>query len=160
MNCLNLSGRFDIEVYQSGDLVSAFSASNGITTVGKNSVLDIAFRSQSQLSWYIGLIDNTNFSAVNALDTMASHAGWSELTAYLESTRPAWVPAPAANGGITSSSAASFDMVGTAGYIRGVFICSHATKADTSGILWSTAIFDAEYYNSSTFFLVNYTLSS
>jgi hypothetical protein len=37
---------------------------------------------------YIGLTDAT--PTIAAADTMASHSGWTEVTAYSESARPAW----------------------------------------------------------------------
>ncbi len=72
---------------------------NGTTTGGLNSILGVYFNSGTQLtSWYAGLIDNAGFSSLNAGDTMASHANWTENEDYAESTRRAWSPGSASGG--------------------------------------------------------------
>lgn len=113
---------------------------NGAVTVGLNSVLDVSFRNQTQITaWYMGLIDNSGFSALSAADTMSSHAGWTELTTYTNATRPAWSPGAASGGSITISSAISFTTNADSD-IRGIFISSVNTKPSTTGTLWATAI--------------------
>ena len=59
---------------------------NIVTTAGLNDVIDVYLRNQTQTAtWYVGLTDGT--PTVAAGDTMASHAGWTEVTAYSESVR-------------------------------------------------------------------------
>lgn len=53
---------------------------NLVTTVGKNHILDnyLAGSAFTTVGPYMGLISNVSWSAVNAADTMSSHAGWTE----------------------------------------------------------------------------------
>lgn len=112
---------------------------NGAVTVGINKMLDVNFRNQTQIAaWYIGLIDGSGFSEILASDTMASHAGWTELTAY-SGNRQAWSPGAAASGVLSISSALSFTMTGDSD-IQGIFIASSATKGETASTLWATAV--------------------
>lgn len=113
---------------------------NAAVTVGLNYLLDAGFRNQTVVTaWYIGLIDNSGFSALSAADTMSSHAGWSEFTDYDEAARQAWTIAnAAASGSLATSTAASFTISAT-GSVRGMFLTSSSTKSGTTGTLWATA---------------------
>jgi len=113
---------------------------NGATYVGVNKILDSGFRNQAQITaWYIGLIDNDGFSAVNVNDTSASHSGWTELTDYTSGTRLAWSPSAAASGVLTISSAVTFTTNATVD-IRGIFLASSNTKESAVDIIWATAV--------------------
>lgn len=160
MNELNLRGRFDIQLVENNKLVSSLSVNNGITTAGKNAILDGAFRNQTTYAnWYIGLITNTGFVAVAASDTMSLHAGWTEYTSYDESARPAWSMNAAATGSLTPSAAGVFNPNGNADLI-GVFVASDNSKGGTAGLLWSTATFAVQSVTVDTEFRVNYTLDT
>jgi hypothetical protein len=94
-------------------------------------------------TWYLGLVtgpgSGTTFAAA---DTLASHAGWTESTAYTPSGRKAvtFGSATTANPSVISNSASptSFSMNATA-TIAGAFLCSVSTG--TSGILFSEGDF-------------------
>lgn len=113
---------------------------NAATTAGLNYLLDAAFRAQTAVTtWYVGLIDNTGFTALAAADTMASHGGWSEFTSYSQTARPSWtISNAAASGSLSSSSATSFT-ISADGTIRGMFLTSSSTKSGATGTLWATA---------------------
>lgn len=116
---------------------------NGIVDEGIEYLLDAGFNGGSQVStWYMGLVDNAGFSAFANADTMSSHSGWSESTAYSESTRPEWTAGAAATRSVTNSSTVDFSINATA-TIRGIFITSNNTKSGTAGTLWSTAAFSS-----------------
>lgn len=116
---------------------------NGIVTVGKNSLFDVAFRAQTQLTaWYFGLIVNTGTPTLAAADTMSSHSGWTEFTDYTESNRVQWSPDAAASGSITNTTASTFNINAT-GSVYGMFLASNNTKSGTTGTLWATAAFSA-----------------
>lgn len=117
---------------------------NGIVDEGIEYMLNVAFRSATTKinPWYIGLVDNSGFSAFADADTMASHTGWSESTAYTEATRPEWTADAAASRAITNSTTVDFSMNATA-TIKGIFITSNNTKSGTTGTLWSTAAFSS-----------------
>lgn len=119
---------------------------NGITNEGKDDNLDVYFSDGTQTagsSWYIGLIDNSGYSALAATDTMASHAGWNEFTSYSEANRVAWGPGAAASQSITNASPATFNINGS-GTVKGVFVVTNNTKSGSTGILWATALFSAD----------------
>jgi hypothetical protein len=83
---------------------------------------------------YIGLTGAT--PTIAAGDTMASHSGWTEVTAYDETARPAWGQGAASGGVTTNSSAATFTASGTTN-VGGGFLSTNATKGGTAGTLFS-----------------------
>lgn len=134
-------GRYVIEHFRGGKKINQYEFENGIADVGKNSLLDVYFRNQTQIAaWYFGLVDNSGFTAFADGDTMSSHSGWSESTAYSDANRVAWGPDAAASKSITNSTAAQFNINATA-TLKGIFVTSSNTKSGTTGTLWSTAAF-------------------
>lgn len=117
---------------------------NLVVDVGALYMLGAAFNSVTQVataSWYMGLKDT---SAASATDTLASHAGWSELTPY-SGNRPLWGQGAASGSGagnrqVTNSSNVSFSINASA-TVGGLFICSAATG--TSGTLFNATAFSA-----------------
>jgi len=83
---------------------------------------------------YIGLTDAS--PTVAAGDTMASHSGWVEVTAYDEAARPAWGQGAASGGVTTNASAVTFTASGTTS-VGGGFLTTVATKGGTTGTLFS-----------------------
>ena len=83
---------------------------------------------------YIGLTDA--LPTVAAGDTMASHAGWTEVTAYDEAARQAWGQGAASGGVTTNATAATFTASGTT-TVGGGFLTTVATKGGTTGTLFS-----------------------
>lgn len=142
MNKLGLKGRFRVEHYdRDGNLKATYRVPNGIVDVGLNKILDDMFDGGTQsTTWYIGLVDNSGFSAFANADTMASHSGWSESTAYTETARPEWTAGTPAARSITNASTVDFSINATV-TLKGIFIVDNSTKSGTSGVLWSTAAF-------------------
>jgi len=138
---LKPAGRFKIEIISKDGVVKHTEEfDNGVTTVGRNLMLDVMFHGGSASgTWYIGFIDNSGYTAVAAADTLASKA-WNEFTTYDESTRQAWTEGAASAGSITSSSVSTFTIAGS-GTLRGIFVADNSTKSGTTGTLWSTALF-------------------
>lgn len=139
---LLLEGRFRIRHIRADEVLADFEFNNGICDGGVNCLWDEFFGATVTISqiatWYIGLIDNSPTPTLLNADTLASHTGWSENTAYT-GTRKAWVNATSASARAkNSSSVSSFTMSGTA-TIFGLFICS--ATSGTSGYLWSTGAF-------------------
>jgi hypothetical protein len=97
-------------------------------------------------AWYLGLYGASSTNNPAAGDTMASHAGWTEITGYSNATRPAatFGAATAASPSVISNSAsvAVFNMnaINTVG---GAFLCTDNTKGGTTGTLFSAADFSA-----------------
>jgi hypothetical protein len=96
-------------------------------------------------AWYLGLVtgpaSGTTFAAA---DTLASHAGWTEYTAY-SGTRKAvtFGTATTADPSVISNtaSASSFTISGGGGVIAGAFLSS--VTSGTSGILFSESDFQS-----------------
>jgi hypothetical protein len=136
-------GKWNIEHYnKEGELLGIYEIPNGITDVGMNYLLNTGFDGGTAVTtWYIGLIDNSGFSALANADTMASHAGWTENVAYSESTRPQWTCGSASSRAITNGSTVDFSINADSQSLNGLFITSNNTKVGTTGTLWSTASF-------------------
>lgn len=117
---------------------------NLVVNVGLNELLDKTFKGSGYTAaWYVGLVDNASFSAIAAGDTMGSHAGWLESTAYSDGTRKALTLGTVASGSVdNSASKAAFAINGTA-TIRGAFVTTNSTKGGTTGTLYGAAAFAA-----------------
>ena len=134
-------GRFAIEVWRKGKLHDIINIDNAVVNVGATDALEVLFHAGTQkTAWYIGLISNGSFSAINVADTMSSHAGWLESSAYDEPTRPQWTAGTAVNRSITNAATVDFTINATHTF-RGIFIASEDTKGNNQGILWSAAAF-------------------
>jgi hypothetical protein len=97
-------------------------------------------------AWYLGLYGSGATNSPAAGDTMVSHAGWTEVTAYSQATRPACTfgTPTTANPSVATNSAspASFSINGTT-TVGGAFVTSNNTKGGTTGTLYSAADFSA-----------------
>ena len=97
-------------------------------------------------AWYIGLYGSGATNSPAAGDTMSSHAGWTEVTAYSQATRPACTfgTPTTANPSVATNSAspASFSINGTT-TVGGAFLTSNNTKGGSTGTLYSAADFSA-----------------
>lgn len=134
-------GNVNVEHIRDGNVIAEYAFPNGIVDVGMNALLGIMFNAVAQITaWYIGLIDNSGFTALANADTMASHAGWNEFTTYSEVTRVEWVEGAAAARAISNPSPSVFNITGS-GTIKGIFVTSSNTKSGTTGTLWATAAF-------------------
>jgi len=97
-------------------------------------------------AWYIGLYGAGASNTPAAGDTMSSHAGWTEVVAYSQATRPACTfgTPSTANPSVATNSAspATFSINGTT-TVGGAFLTSNNTKSGTTGTLYSAADFSA-----------------
>src|SRR5262245_19022938 len=100
---LKIGGYFEVECYNpDGSLAWKDRFSNGIVNGALNDILSVYLAGGTQkTTWYLGLINNSGFSALAAADTISSHDGWSESTDYTESVRQTWTPGAPASGVIT-----------------------------------------------------------
>lgn len=140
MNLL-LTGRYRFEVWTPDRCIQVLEGRNGITVVGINDMFLQYLKAGTGVTPSIGLIDKSGFTEVSSGDTMASHAGWQEITEYSEATRVAWSPEDPSSRTITNSVKAQFNMT-AAKDAKGFFLCSDSTKGGTTGILFNTALFD------------------
>lgn len=109
---------------------------NLVTTVGKTDIVDKYFKGSAYTAaFYLGL-KGTGTAAAG--DTLASHAGWSEVNPY-SGNRPA-ITFGTTSGGSNTASAVSYTITGTA-TVAGAFICT--VNTGTSGVLYSAGDFSA-----------------
>lgn len=107
---------------------------NVVTTVGKNDVIDKYFKGSAYTAaWYLGL---AGAGTKAAADTLASHAGWSEVNPY-SGNRPAITFGTTSSGSNTAVTVA-YTCNGSA-TVAGLFLAS--VNTGTSGILYNAVDF-------------------
>lgn len=140
----NVKGEYRVQIIRDGKIIDEEVIPNGVTTVGKTTILNVMFGSTSKIAdWYIGLIQDGSYTGLAAGDTMASHSGWVEFTGYSQSTRPEWDPSNASSTSISNSTARTFSIT-TGDTLKGVFIADENTKTGNTGTLWGTALFSSD----------------
>lgn len=140
---MRLKGMFHVDHIREGKVIGHYEFNNGVVDGGFDKLLDVMFHAVTPIStWYIGLIDNVDYTAIDHTDAMNSHPGWIESIIYDEVTRVAWTEGAAASQSITNATAVVFTMNDT-GVLKGVFVTSGSAKSDTTGTLWATALFTA-----------------
>lgn len=109
---------------------------NLVTTAGKTDLIDKYFKGSGYTAaWYLGL---AGAGTKAAGDTLASHGGWTEVTAY-SGNRQA-ITFGTTSSGSNTATVVSFSITGTA-TVAGAFIASAASG--TSGTLYSVGDFAA-----------------
>jgi len=142
-HALVLSGKVRIDTFEAfspeGELLYTETVDNIVVNVGLDDALDKYLKGSAYTAaHYVGLTSGT--PTVNAANTMSSHAGWTEVVAYTESTREVLTLGTVASQTVNNSaSKASFAINADATTIGGAFICTNSTKSGTSGTLYSVA---------------------
>jgi len=131
---------FHIECRDSdGVLKWVEDVSNLVTTVGKTFNLETMLRGSAYTAaWYL-VLKGAGTIAVG--DTLASHAGWTEVNPYAGSNRPT-VTFPAVAAGAVTSNAVSITINATA-TVAGAGICTSQPIATTTGTLYNMTDFTA-----------------
>lgn len=138
---MQIANYYHIECFDSdGKLKWEEKFKNLVVNEGLDEILDKFWKGSAYTAvHYVGLTDGT--PTVAAGDTMASHAGWAEVTAYSEAARQTLTLGTVASQSVdNSASKASFSINGTA-TTGGCFISTDNTKGGTSGILIAAAAF-------------------
>ena len=139
-------GVFTVQCFDSeGNLKWVEENHNLVVNVGLKDMNDKYFTGSAYTAaWYIGLYGAAASNDPAAGDTMASHAGWTEVTDYTEATRPAatFAAATTADPSVITNSAsvAVFSINGTT-TVGGAFLTSNSTKGGTTGTLFSASDF-------------------
>jgi hypothetical protein len=123
-------------------LADKFEIHNLITTPAKVILFDTMFNLGAQTTpaskWCGGLLNSGG--TFNAGDTMLSHTGWTEYTAYSEGFRVQWnQQAATAGGAISNSTPMTFNIAAPGGTVGGLFLTNDNAKGGTAGLLWSAA---------------------
>lgn len=123
-----------------GNLKWEETIENVVTDAGLNNLLDEFFKGSSYTAaWYVLLTDGT--PTVAAANTLASHAGWVEVTDYAGDRKALTLGTVASKSVDNSASKATFVIDADDTVIGGAGLASVATG--TSGVLYSVAAFTA-----------------
>ena len=138
---IGVTGHYNVQCLDSdGQVKWTDTIENLVVTVGKNDLLDKYFAGSAYTAaWYMGLVDGASTPTYAAGDTLASHAGWTESTAYSGSNR-ATVAWNAAASSSKASTATSFSINATA-TIAGALLTVTQVRATTTGVLYSAGSF-------------------
>jgi len=140
----NLTTHYKIECFDKhGDFKWVEEFDNIIPNVGLDDVLSKYLKGAAYTAgFYIGLTDGT--PTVAAADTMASHAGWTEVTAYTQADRQDLTLGTVASQSVdNTASKGVFTINADSTTIGGAFLVTDNTKGGTAGVLYSVAAFNA-----------------
>lgn len=127
---------FEFVARRKGKVLWREEAHNLVTTEGLNSLLGVYFDAATQITaWHLGLKGSGSAAAG---DTLASHGGWTEISAYTGNRQA--ITFGTASGGSLAGGLLTFAITGTV-TIAGALIASVASG--TSGVLYSAGDFAA-----------------
>jgi hypothetical protein len=141
------TGRFLMECYDKDGLLKwSAEESNLVVNVGLQYMAGTSLVGTTQIpTWYIGLYGAGASNTPAAGDTMASHAGWTEVAPYA-GARPAASFAAATNANpsvVTNSATPTAFTINATQVVGGAFLTSDSTRGGTSGTLFSAADFQS-----------------
>lgn len=135
-----LAVHYQVECVRNGEVVWADEFDNLVVNVGLDDSLDKHLKGSAYTAtWYVGLTDGT--PTVAAADTMASHAGWAEVTAYSESVRETLTLGTVASQSVDNSASKASFSINAGATVGGCFVTSNNTKGGTTGILYGAGAF-------------------
>ena len=141
---IKLGDLFEIECFDKhGNLKWRDTIKNLVVDEGLDDVLDKYLKGSSYTAThYVGLTDGTPTFAAG--DTMASHAGWTEVTAYDETVRQTATWGTVSGKSVdNSANKAVFTISTNATTIGGAFLVTDSTKGGTTGTLYGGGAFSA-----------------
>lgn len=120
-----------------GEVKWVEEVANLVTDAGLNDLLDKYFKGSSYTAaFYVGLKGS---GTIAAGDTLASHGGWTEVTAYSGNRKALTLGSVSGQSVDNSASKASFAINADDTEIAGGFVCTAASG--TSGVLYGAANF-------------------
>jgi hypothetical protein len=144
------TGKYHVECRdKDGNLKWEADTKNLVVNAGLAYMAGSALTSVTQItSWYLGLYGAGASNTPAAGDTMASHAGWTEIAPYSNATRVAatFATATTANPSVATNSAspAVFNINATA-TVGGAFLTSQSAKTPNSGYNTGTLFSAADF---------------
>ena len=126
-----------------GNIKWVEEVNNIIVNTGLDNILDEYYKGSAYTAaFYVGLTDGT--PTVAAGDTMASHAGWVEVTAYDEAVRQDLTLGSVSSQSVdNTASKAVFTISADSTTVGGGFIATNSTKGGSTGTLVGAAAFTA-----------------
>ncbi len=145
---LSAKGQYKVVCHdKDGNLKWEAETENLVVNVGLQDMNARYFTGSSYTAaFYLGLYGAAASNSPAAGDTMSSHAGWTEVTDYSQSTRPACnfgTPTTADPSVATNSASAATFSINATTTVGGAFLTSSNTKGGTTGILFSAADFQS-----------------
>lgn len=147
-NQLKAGGIFTVECRdKEGNLKWVEKSHNLVVNVGLADMNTQYFKGSGYTAaWYIGIYGPASSNDPASTDTMASHAGWTEVTAYSNATRPAatFGAASTADPSVIANSASPAQFtINDSANVGGAFLTSGDLPGGTSGVLFSASDFQA-----------------
>jgi hypothetical protein len=144
------SGKYYVECRdKDGNLKWTADSKNLVVNAGLRYMAGSALTSVTQITtWYLGLYGAGASNTPAAGDTMASHAGWTEIAPYSNATRvvASFATATTANPSVVTNTAspAVFNINATA-TVGGAFLTSSSPKTPNSGFDAGTLFSAADF---------------
>ena len=136
----------DERSYRSHTKMWEVKQKNLVPVAGRNDSLTKYFKGSAYTAtWFVGLIDNANFSALADTDTAAKITtsaptggtnAWRESVAYTETVRQTLTLGTAALGIISNSASLATFTMNAPTVLKGGFLVSNSTKGGTTGVLF------------------------
>jgi len=147
-NKLRAGGIFTVTCRdKSGNLKWQSKSHNLVVNVGLADMNTKYFKGSGYTAaWYVGIYGPASTNSPSSSDTMASHAGWTEVTDYSNPTRPLAVfgNATTADPSVIANSASPAQFLITASAnVGGAFLTTGDLPGGSSGILFSASDFQA-----------------
>jgi hypothetical protein len=142
------TGVYHIECHdKDGNLKWSADSKNLVVNEGLQYMAGSALTSVTQITtWYLGLYGAAASNTPASGDTMASHAGWTEVVPYSNATRVVATFATATLGNpsvVTNSASPATFTINATETVGGAFLTSGSAKSGTTGTLFSAADFSA-----------------
>ena len=141
---IKLGDLFEIECFDKhGNLKWRDTIKNLVVDEGLDDVLDKYLKGSSYTAaHYVGLTDGTPTFAAG--DTLASHTGWTEVTAYDEAARQTATWGTVSGKSVdNSANKAVFTISTNSTVVGGAFLATDSTKGGTTGTLYGGGAFSA-----------------
>lgn len=136
--------RYLVEAFdRDGNLLWTEEFDNIVVNSGLADIVDKYYRGNAYTAaHYVGLTDGTPTFAAD--DTMASHAGWTEVTAYSEGTREAYTPGAVSGTSVDNSASVAEFTINASTTVGGAFLTTDSTKGGTTGTLIGGGAFSTD----------------
>jgi len=161
------SGKYHVECRdKDGNLKWTAESKNLVVNAGLQYMAGSALTSTTQVTtWYLGLYGAAASNTPAAGDTMASHAGWTEIVPYSNANRVTATLAASTNANpsvVTNTASPAVFNINNTATVGGAFLTSANDKSGSTGTLFSAADFgspgDRSVVNGDTL-SVTYTFS-
>jgi len=126
-----------------GELLWHERFTNIVVNVGLDDSLDKHLKGSAYTAtWYLGLLSGT--PTVDPTDTMGSHAGWTEITAHNQATRPQIVLGTVSSQSVDNSgSPIVYTITANGTTVGGAFVTNNNVVGGSTGLLYSAGAFTA-----------------